>query len=317
MSSGRLTRTGWAAESEGPYGPEDDTEVTGMTQREGSTRPLGRDELSTVVQWAEGEGWNPGRADADAFWAQDPGGFWGVDDAQGLAGSASAVAYDDAFGFWGLFIVRPELRGHGIGGAIARDTIGGLRERLRPGAAIGLDGVFARQSYYASLGFAFSHRNLRMRGTGVVSAPSPDVELRPLADLPFDQVVEHDAGCFGVPRPRFLDRWISPPGGLALAAVDGGRIVGSGVVRRAVDGWKIGPLFADSPEVAEALYAALSTHAAGEAIHLDAPENNPDAMALAARHGLVEVFGCARMYLGEPPATPWSRIYCVTSFELG
>lgn len=288
-----------------------------MTQRQEGPRRLGREELATVVGWAEAEGWNPGLADADAFWAQDPEGFWGTDDPEGLSGSASAVAYDDAFGFWGFFIVRPELRGQGIGGRIARDTIGGLRARLRPGAAIGLDGVFAQQDYYASLGFAFSHRNLRMRGTAAASDRSATIELRPLAELPFDQVVEHDAACFGVPRPRFLRPWISPPGGLALAAVDGGGIIGSGVVRRAIDGWKIGPLFADTPAVAEVLFAALSTHAAGDPIHLDAPENNADAMALAERHGLVEVFGCARMYLGEPPATPWSRIYGVTSFELG
>lgn len=288
-----------------------------MTQRDIGARQLSRGELDTVVRWAEAEGWNPGAADADAFWAQDPDGFWGSDDEQGLAGSASAVAYDGAFGFWGLFIVRPELRGHGLGGRIARETIAGLRDRLDPGAAIGLDGVFARQDYYASLGFTFSHRTLRLRGLGSADHAPADVELRPLATLPFDDVVAHDATCFGVPRPRFLRPWIDPPGGLALGALVAGRIVGSGVIRRAVDGWKIGPLFASTPEVAEALYSALSAHAAGAAVHLDVPENNPEALALARRHGLVEVFGCARMYLGDPPPTPRTQIFGATTFELG
>jgi hypothetical protein len=37
-------------------------------------------------------------------------------------------------------------------------------------------------------------------------------------------------------------------------------------------------------------------------VSLDVPENNPQALALAARHRLDEVSGCARMWLGRPPA---------------
>jgi hypothetical protein len=40
-------------------------------------------------------------------------------------------------------------------------------------------------------------------------------------------------------------------------------------------------------------------------------------MALARRHGLREVFGCARMYHGPQPVTPHDEIYGVTTFELG
>ena len=50
---------------------------------------------------------------------------------------------------------------------------------------------------------------------------------------------------------------------------------------------------------------------------LDIPENNPDAVALAERYGLSEVFGCARMYLGEAPETPRESIFGITTFELG
>jgi hypothetical protein len=52
-------------------------------------------------------------------------------------------------------------------------------------------------------------------------------------------------------------------------------------------------------------------------LFLDAPENNPAAMALVQRHRMTEVFGCARMYLGPPPALAHERIFGVTTFELG
>jgi hypothetical protein len=40
-------------------------------------------------------------------------------------------------------------------------------------------------------------------------------------------------------------------------------------------------------------------------------------MALAQRHGLQQVFGCARMYHGPAPALLHEHIYGVTTFELG
>jgi GNAT superfamily N-acetyltransferase len=278
-------------------------------------RPLRRDELDTVVGWAAAEGWNPGRVDADAFWAQDPHGFWGAELDGQLVGSASAVAYGDSYGFWGMFIVVPEHRGEGIGSLIARTTIADLRDRLRDGAAIELDGVPQQEDYYRSLGFAYGHRNVRMRGTAVVAAPEHVVV--PLASVAFDALVAYDAAVFGTLRPDFLSAWLTPPGGLAVGVLEGGRITGYGVVRHCEDGAKIGPLFADDPAVAESLYRALASHVAGSPIHLDIPETQPDAVALAARHGLTESFACARMRLGGPSATRWDRVVGVTSFELG
>ena len=285
-----------------------------MTQQ-AAIRPLTRDELGTVVGWAEAEGWNPGLADADAFWAQDPHGFWGAELDGRLVGSASAVAYGDAYGFWGLFIVVPELRGQRIGSLLARTTIAGLQERLAPGAAIELDGVPAQQDYYRSLGFAYGHRDVRMRG--IAQAEEPEHEVVPLASLPFEQVAAYDASVFGVARPAFLERWIEPPGGLAVGVLDDGLLAGIGVVRPSVDGAKIGPLSADDDAVAESIYRALAAHVAGEPVHLDVPEAHPAAVALAGRHGLAEVFSCARMRLGGPAATRWDRVYGVTTFELG
>jgi hypothetical protein len=52
-------------------------------------------------------------------------------------------------------------------------------------------------------------------------------------------------------------------------------------------------------------------------LFLDAPENNPAAMKFVQEHGMKEVFGCARMYLGPAPDLAHERIFGVTTFELG
>lgn len=278
-------------------------------------RPLARPELDIVLSWAEAEGWNPGRQDAEAFWAADPEGFYGLELDGALIGSGSIVSYGGKLGFVGLFIVRPEWRGKGHGSYLWKCLIARLRERLEPGAAAALDGVFAMQAYYAKSGFVFSHRNLRMEGVG---APGPRVaELVGMDTLPFEQVVEFDRTHFIGHRPEFLRRWIRPEGGLALGYLRDGKLAGCGVVRPCSRGFKIGPLIAEDPQIAEALFVALSDQIAGEPLFLDTPENNPEAMALARRHGLTECFGCARMVMGKSPEVPWHMVYGVTTFELG
>jgi hypothetical protein len=82
-------------------------------------------------------------------------------------------------------------------------------------------------------------------------------------------------------------------------------------------GYKIGPLFAASPIVAESLLVAVASRVPGEPIFLDVPEINSDALALVARYGMSEVFGCARMVLGPIPKLPDGEVFGVTTFELG
>lgn len=293
-----------------------------MSESGPTFRQLDRGELDVVLQWAAAEGWNPGLADADAFWAADPEGFIGEDVDGEWVGSASLVAYDREHAFAGLFILRPEFRGHGDGDALARHLMAEVGRRLAPDATVAIDGVFAMQAYYATLGFEFSHRNLRMGGVAQVSPAEPPLpagtRIASLADLPFEDVVAYDARHFGVRRPEFLRRWIAPSGGLGIGVLDaGGSLVGMGVVRPAQVGFKVGPLFAESPQIAETAYSALAGHAAGTEIFLDVPECNDDAVALAERHGLVETFGCARMFRGKAPTVPWQHVYGGTTFELG
>ncbi len=89
------------------------------------------------------------------------------------------------------------------------------------------------------------------------------------------------------------------------------------MVRRCGQGYKIGPLFADDAQAAKALHARPAEHAAGGPLFLDASGNNPAVLELVHRHRMVEVFGCARMYLGPAPDIAHRRIFGVTTFELG
>jgi hypothetical protein len=262
---------------------------------------------------------DPGLHDAELFWATDPEAYIAAELDGVLIGGGAITAYQDEFGFMGFFIVRPEFRGRGYGGTLWHARRERLLARLRPGAGIGMDGVFAMQPFYARGGFVYSHRDLRYRAEipAETGGPKADPNVVPLAAVPFDELVAYDRPCFPAARPAFLQGWIAQPQARALGYLSGDALAGYGVVRRCMEGCKIGPLFADDPDTAEALYTHLSGYAAGGPLFLDVPENNPAAMELAARHDMSEDFGCARMYLGPFPDIDHERVFGVTTFELG
>lgn len=274
-------------------------------------RPMTRSELETVRGWAEVEGWNPGLHDCDTYCATDPGGYLSGHVNGEMMAAISAVRYGEGFGFVGLYIVRPLHRGQGYGLRMWEAGLANLGDRV-----IGLDGVVERQNDYRRSGFELAFRNMRFCGLTFPGA-RPD-GVAPLQGIPFDAVVRYDAHMFPAERRAFLQGWVNQAGSHGLALLRAGAMAGYGVIRPAASGFRIGPLFADDPETAEVLFAALAGSVPpGQPLYLDLPEPNEQALQLAKRHGMSLVFETARMYKGPAPALPLNRIYGVTTFELG
>jgi hypothetical protein len=167
---------------------------------------------------------------------------------------------------------------------------------------------------YRKSGFRLAYRNIRYGGQATAA---PSAGLVALETLPFDAVLRYDRRFFPAPRPGFLSLWARPRNGAALAVVADGDIVGLGIIRACLQGFKIGPLYGADERIAEALLLGLASHAQGAPVFLDVPEPNTAALRLAERHGLGPVFETARMYTVAPPDLPLGEIFGVTSFELG
>lgn len=272
-------------------------------------RSLRPEEISLAIDWAAGEGWNPGLSDAACFGAVDRQGFLVAELDGEPAAVISVVNYDERFAFLGFYIVRPELRGRGIGFRLWK---AGLAHA--DGRTIGLDGVVAQQANYAKQGFTLAYRNIRFAGMPEGGEAGDTVDL---ATLPFEMVEASDAAIFPALRTAFLKAWLTAPGHVGRALIRDGALAGWGVVRPARSGWKIGPLVAQDEEAAEAVFRALRAAAGTGEIVLDVPEPNAAALALARRHGLAPVFETARMYSGPVRPVALERLYGVTSFELG
>ena len=228
-------------------------------------------------------------------------------------GCIAAVSYGGCFGFIGLYIVVPRWRGKGIGRLLWDAGMARLA-----GQVVGLDGVPAQQPFYRRSGFELAWQNMRFAGAARHTAQADAKPIVPISEADFGALCALDRRVFPARREAFLRCWIAMPGSAALAWVEDGRIAGWGAVRRCRVGHKIGPLVADNPTIASALYAALCRHIPeGDAVFLDVPLPNADAQALARAQSLQGVFATARMYAGAAPAIKLDRLYGVTTFELG
>jgi ribosomal protein S18 acetylase RimI-like enzyme len=275
-----------------------------------TVRRMTRGEVDLIRDWATAEGWNPGLHDAGCFHGTDPDGFFLGELGGEPVACISCVAYDDSFGFLGQYIVRPGFRGRGYGVQVWRAGMTHLGARN-----VGLDGVLAQVGNYERSGFTFAHHHIRYQGSG--GGPHPAGVVR-LSTVPFDDVLTYDRRCFPAPRPAFLRDWLALPESVSLACMRDGRLAGFGVARRSVDGFKVGPLFADDLAAADVLLRGLVAEIDG-GYCLDVPEDaaNPSAGQLVGRFGMRELFRTARMYTGGQPPFEAGRVFGITTMELG
>ena len=274
-------------------------------------RSLNRDEFDQLLELAQQEGWNPGIYDADSFYNSDPDGFLGYYIKGKLIGCISAVAYDEDFGFMGFFIVKPEFRKKGYGKklwAAALNYLGNCN--------IGLDSNIEMKEKYKEFGFKEAYNSTRYKIT------ARNIEntgkTLPLKQINFANLVIFDHLHFPTRRDVFLYNWIHQSEGQSFAVCKDEKIEGYTFIRKGLEGYRIGPLFALTPEVADTLFCkALSWAPEGTPVYLDVPEINSDALNLADKYQMEPVFRTVRMYTQKAPQINMNGVYGVTNLELG
>ncbi|MBQ4861566.1 GNAT family N-acetyltransferase [Pseudoalteromonas sp. MMG013] len=267
-------------------------------------------ELKVAIEWARTEGWNPGLEDATLFYQADPEGFFVAELAGDIVAVGSAVRYDAHFAFCGLYIVAPEHRGKEYGLALTKHRLAYCGKRN-----IGIDGVLENVEIYQRVGYQPYYQNKRFQKYATahdVSSTLQDVTVQHI-----DAVITYDNQCFPAKRDTFLKGWLQQKNGKSLCVIENGQVRGYAVRRQCVEGYKVGPLFADSKAVATQLLGALQQDIIGEIIILDVPENNPLAIELALNENMDVVFATSRMYQHGLPDIAHHKIYGITTFELG
>lgn len=271
--------------------------------------------LGTLVKWADEEGWNPGPYDADVYWETDPEGYYGYYLDGELIAGGSIVSYNGEFGFMGFFIVKPELRSQGIGNQLWYQRRNKLLSRLNKDASIGMDGVVDMQPFYGKGGFEIAFRDERYKLFGKSFKIHDDIYE--ITDTDFPEIIEYDKKYFGFDRRVFITNWLEMPEVKAYKFVKDKKIQGMIIIRKANKGFKVCPLFAENPEIAEELLKAALNYVEDEPLYLDIPVINIEAKKLVEKYNGKYVFECARMYYGKQPDVNVNNIFGITTFELG
>lgn len=276
-------------------------------------RPATRDELEIMIEWAAKEGWNPGLYDGDSFYAIDNRGFLlGLLDKKPVS-SISAVSYNKDFGFIGFYITKPEYRGKGYGYQIWKEAMKYLASKN-----VALDGVVSQQENYKKSGFKLAYRHIRYEGHGSDKKLKENKNIIPLDKINIDLIHTYDKKIFLHDRKDFLKLWITQPQSLAIGYIKNQELLGYGMVRKCRTGYKVGPLFADTKQIAKEMFEKMRTFVGiNNLIYLDVPEPNKQAVELAKEYKMKPMFETARMYTKKIPKTPLNKIYGVTTFEIG
>jgi len=266
-------------------------------------------EVEIASYLAYKEGWNPGLNDGLVFYNTDPNGYFIAEIDNRVVGCISAVKYNDEFGFIGFYIVDSDYRKSPTGIMLALAALKYLK-----GCNIGMDGVLSRVQSYSNIGFKLAYKNMRFEGIGGKYKISDKIFHSNVIE--FDEILNYDSKCFPVKRETFLRGWLNMVNSHSFVYYDN-QVKGYGVIRPCRKGFKIGPIFADSFNIADDIYKALSSKAIDEIIYLDLPEANPISFELANKYEMKKVFETARMYNKQEPLIDLNKIFGITSFELG
>lgn len=274
-------------------------------------RSLNRDEFAQLLELAHLEGWNPGIHDADSFYNSDPDGFMGYFIKGKLIGCISAVAYNENFGFMGFFIVKPEFRNMGYGKKLWTAAL-----KYLGNCNIGLDGTNEMLDKYKGFGFKEAYKSTRYKI--IARNIENSRETQSLKNVNFSKLVVFDRLYFPTRRDVFLYNWIHQSEGQSFAVCKNDKLEGYIFIRKGIEGYRIGPLFALTPETADTLFSkAISWVPEGIPVFIDVPEINPEALKLANKYKMEPGFKTVRMYTQQSPQIDMSGVFGVTNLELG
>tara|TARA_Y100001968_G_C19451122_1_gene768660 strand:- start:4269 stop:5183 length:915 start_codon:yes stop_codon:yes gene_type:complete len=302
------------------------TDLTRFEKEALIIRPLSESDISFVTQLSRHEGFSPGTGDIGIYRHTDTQGLWVGWLHSRPIGCIAGVRYNSNYGFIGLFLVIKEKRGQGYGKKLWKHALKNLNNL----PCIGLEAAPERVEDYSSWGFkrssittrwVFDPNNFPASFHSSKYKGFKNLKLLEGGDIPRDIVQEYDASREPTPRPHFLSDWLTHPAGKVLALVDESFVChGFGRIRPCLmkngSGWRIGPLIANSPSLAELLVTQLTKAHFGKVL-IDSPGLNLDVNKMLIKIGFSPISETVRMYRGEQPPVSMKDVYGLACLELG
>jgi predicted N-acetyltransferase YhbS len=245
--------------------------------------------------------WNQTAHDWEAFLRLEPGGARVATEDGRIIGTVATLRYERRFAWVAMVLVDPAARGRGVGTGLLHE---GLRI-LADMRSTRLDATPAGRVLYLKLGFQDEYALSRMEAViedaeqGAKDDGDPPMRALTDADLPAVRAFDHDV--FGADRGRLLEWLFEGAPSLAFISRTDQRVHGYALGRHGFNFEHVGPVVAESLEVARSLVSASLAGLRGRHAILDAPHHSRPWLEWLAASGFKEQRPFTRMYLGENP----------------
>ncbi len=290
-----------------------------------SIKPFCDSDIDFVTEISRKEGFAPGVGDLRIYQNTDKQGLWVGWLNNTPLGCIAGVRYNENYGFIGLFLVKKKFRGRGFGLQLWRKAF----DHLIDLPCIGLEAAPERVADYSKWGFTVSSKTTRWQWLGDGKLLKENFNIDDIynfsfvegSSIPSNAVEQFDEERETTPRPHFLSNWLNHPAGRVIAVLDSeGQCHGFGRIRPCLlqkgDGWRIGPLMADSSKLLKILLRKLIDSHPGLII-IDSPGINNSASELFEELGFKSESETFRMYRGYQPPVSMNDVYGLACLELG
>lgn len=264
--------------------------------------------LSTEAGWNQNDNdWRRILASGEAY---------GLRDRDTLIASSAILPYGSSFGWICMILVTGGERRRGHAMRLMQNCIERLEQR---GLIAGLDATPAGRTVYLQLGFEdiYPLSRLYAAQVSIERNPPAGAAIEPLSATDWPRVLYYDAAAFGGDRASLLIALQHDRPDLAFVARREGALVGYAFGREGRFATQIGPIVADTPDVARDLSLATLGSIRGP-VMIDVPDHQREFYSWLVQCGFEKQRGFTRMLQGR--SKPFDRphlIMAITGPEFG
>ena len=257
-------------------------------------------------------GWNQVSRDWEFFLQMNPEGCF-VAEQEKVVGTVTTLRYQKCFSWIGMVLVDPEQRRQGIGMKLLYKAL----EVLIKESTVKLDATPAGREIYLKLDFKVEYSLSRMIRSPAIISRTPGL-VRPVHPDDLRKLAIFDGEIFGADRYRMLDWLIRGASEYALIVEDKNHILGYCMGRPGNHFTQIGPLAAESADIAKELVSGILNQAGNRPLVMDIPCLDPGWKEWLLTVGFSEQRPYTRMYLGKNnfPGIPVKQ-YAISGPEFG
>ena len=255
-------------------------------------RTMKPDDIPAALSLCRYAGWNQISRDWEIFLLLSPDNCR-VAEQEKVVGTVTTVRFQNRFSWIGMVLVDPEKQQQGIG----MQLLGEALQILQHQETVKLDATPSGRKVYLKLNFVDEYPLTRMHSRSAESHLITSA-ARVVQKNDLSKIFEFDCKIFGANRQPLLEWQFNGAPEYAFLIEDKNEIQGYCLGRAGQHAIHIGPVIANSLDIAKDLVSAVLSNCIGHAVILDISNAGKHWMPWLTSIGFLEQRPFFRMYLG-------------------